>query len=109
MAADRTNWRPAGGQVMQLFACTMVHPAFQAFRGGLTLYGVLILAVVIPAFVVGRRLYKRGLAQEPEEISRTYDHRDKRPPAAGPTRHEPHDRASQEHLRSDPQGRRSSE
>lgn len=91
MAADKTNWSLTGGQMMQLLACMMVYPAFQAFRGGLTLYGVLILAIVIPTFVVGRRLYKRGLAQEPKEIIRTYDYRDKRPPAAGPTQHEPSD------------------
>ena len=91
MAADKTNWNLTGGEMMQLFACMMVYPAFQAFRGGLTLYGVLILAVVIPAFVVGRRLYKRGKAQEPKEIIGTYDHRDKRPPAAGPPQQGPND------------------
>ncbi|MFI7579816.1 hypothetical protein [Kocuria kalidii] len=80
MAADKTNWNLTGGQLMQLLACYMIYPAFQAFRAGLTLYGVLLLAGVISSFVVGRRLYKRGRAQEPENIIRTYDHREKRPP-----------------------------
>ncbi|MFI7744722.1 hypothetical protein [Kocuria rhizosphaericola] len=83
MAADKTNWNLTGGQLLQLLACSMVYPVFQAFRAGLTLYGVLLLAVVIPSFVVGRRLYKRGQAQEPGNIIRTYDHREKRPPDTG--------------------------
>lgn len=67
------------GTNIQMFACIWIYPAFQAFAAGFIFYGVVLLGLAVVMGVVGRRLYREGMAEEPGAQIRTYDHREKRP------------------------------
>lgn len=72
------------GTNIQLFACIWIYPAFQAFAAGFVLYGAVLVGVAVVMGVVGNRLYRQGMAEEPGAQIRTYDHREKRPTRPDP-------------------------
>ena len=68
------------GNTIQLLACVLAYPAFQAFYAGLVIYGLIIVAVMIAVWIIGRRILQRGLAEDPGNMDRRFDHREKRDP-----------------------------